>query len=111
MKQIGVCEVNSHLVCHNCLVECHECGDYLCRDCGIEVCFECGEWVCHQCSKQCHICENKCPTKAIKLNPWPVSKHKDCIKCLCCIEICPQKAVHLAEKWPINFLKIITNVR
>jgi hypothetical protein len=95
MKQIGVCEVNSHLVCHNCLVECHECGTHLCRDCGIEVCFECGEWVCHQCSKQCHICGERYCTR--HLQGCLICREHFCLQCAETCEVCgkPVGKIHL----------------
>ncbi len=59
MTVVGMCELKSHPVCQECLVECHECKTSICRACGIEKCAECGAWVCPQCSERCHLC-GKC---------------------------------------------------
>ena len=95
MKQIGICEVKSHPVCHNCLVQCHECGKYVCRDCGVDVCFECGEWVCHACSKRCHICGERYCTR--HLLGCLVCREHFCRQCSELCEICgkPVGKIHL----------------
>lgn len=54
--------------------------------------------------RQCHICEEKCPVKAIKIN-LKKCDNKKCIKCLCCIELCPNSAVYLEEHWTKKILK------
>ena len=95
MKQIGVCEISSHPVCHNCLVECHVCGTRICRNCGIDVCFECGEWVCQQCSEQCHICgERYC---AQHLLGCSLCREHFCRQCSESCEVCgkPVEKTHL----------------
>jgi ferredoxin len=51
----------------------------------------------HKLCIKCHNCEKNCPTKAIKLDPYPICTHKKCIKCFCCIEVCPTKAVNLKD--------------
>jgi len=43
------------------------------------------------------ICAQHCPVKAIILNPYPVIDKKKCIRCFCCIEICPENALGLKE--------------
>ena len=85
MKTAGICEVKSHPVCQDCLVQCHECGTYVCRDCGIEQCAECGEWVCHQCSEPCHVCEKRVCTKHII----------GCVECQ--KDFCPHCATYCEE--------------
>lgn len=95
MKRIGICEIKAHPVCHNCLVECHECGRQVCRDCGVDVCFECGEWVCQQCSKPCHICgERYC---ARHLLGCQICREHFCTQCSEFCEICgkPVGKIHL----------------
>ena len=37
------------------------------------------------------------PAKAIKLNPFPVIDKKKCIRCFCCMEICPTDALYLGK--------------
>jgi uncharacterized protein (DUF362 family) len=52
--------------------------------------------------KRCHLCEKKCPVKAITLKTtdgYPNCNWKKCIQCLCCIEVCPSRAVHLHDHW------------
>jgi len=61
----------------------------------------------HKNCTKCHLCEKKCPVKAIALSPWPECNHKKCIKCLCCIEVCPSSAVSLEEHWTKEFVKKI----
>ena len=46
---------------------------------------------------KCGLCAKKCPTKAIKLNPYPEINKKKCIRCFCCMEVCPQDALSLEE--------------
>lgn len=59
-----------------------------------------------KCTK-CLLCEEKCPVKAIKINPVQTCNHKKCIHCLCCIEVCPNNAINLEEHWTKKFLKKI----
>jgi len=57
--------------------------------------------------KRCHLCETKCPVKAITLNTddgFPKCNWKKCIRCLCCIEVCPHKSVYLKEHWTKELL-------
>ena len=57
--------------------------------------------------KRCHLCETKCPVKAITLNTddgFPKCNWKKCIRCLCCIEVCPHKSVYLKEHWTKKLL-------
>jgi len=57
--------------------------------------------------KRCHLCEKKCPVKAITLNTkdgFPKCNWKKCIRCLCCIEVCPHKSVYLKEHWTKELL-------
>ena len=35
------------------------------------------------------------PTKAISMPPYPTIDKKKCIRCFCCMEICPQHALSL----------------
>lgn len=46
---------------------------------------------------KCCLCAKKCPTKAIKLNPYPEINGRRCIRCFCCMEICPKDALSLKE--------------
>lgn len=95
LKQIGVCELTAHPVCHNCLVECHVCGAQICKNCGITVCFECGEWVCEACSEQCHLCgERSC---AQHLLGCVSCREHFCPQCAESCEVCgkPAEKTHL----------------
>lgn len=47
--------------------------------------------------KKCNICKNQCPVSAIKLSPYPIVDHNKCIRCFCCLEVCPHKAVIVKE--------------
>lgn len=63
--------------------------------------------------KKCHLCETKCPAKAISLKTgdgYPFCNWNKCISCLCCIEVCPNSAVILKEHWVRKLLKIIAKV-
>ncbi|MCK5099108.1 MAG: 4Fe-4S binding protein, partial [Desulfobacteraceae bacterium] len=51
---------------------------------------------------QCGICVNICPVKPKALffkdddkSVSPIYNYDDCIKCLCCQEICPESAIEL----------------
>lgn len=46
---------------------------------------------------KCGTCAKHCPTKSIKLCPYPTINKKTCIRCFCCIEICPQDALGLGK--------------
>ena len=57
--------------------------------------------------KRCHLCEKKCPVQAISLatdDGYPVCNWSKCIRCLCCIEVCPHKSVYLREHWTKELL-------
>lgn len=43
------------------------------------------------------LCEKHCPRKAIKLSPYPVINKERCIRCFCCIEICPNNALMIRK--------------
>ncbi len=58
---------------------------------------------------QCHLCERKCPVKAIKLAPYPCWNNKKCIRCLCCIEVCPKDAISLEKSLPRKIFDYIIN--
>lgn len=45
----------------------------------------------------CHTCERHCPTKAMKLKPYPEIDKKKCIRCFCCVEVCPKHALDLHD--------------
>lgn len=60
--------------------------------------------------KKCHLCEQKCPVKVISLNTkdgFPECEHKNCIHCLCCIEVCPHKAIFLKQHWTKELMTTI----
>lgn len=57
--------------------------------------------------KLCGLCEKKCPVNAIKISNMPKCRHTDCIKCLCCVEICPSGAVYLKDADIILLLRKI----
>lgn len=46
---------------------------------------------------KCGTCAKHCPTKSIKLSPFPTINRKTCIRCFCCIEICPHDAMKLGK--------------
>ena len=85
MKEIGICDVNAHPVCRDCLAECHVCGSHVCRDCGLEQCADCHEGVCHQCSEQCHLCGKRYCTEHLL-------ECRECRKHVCrqCTEQCAE---------------------
>jgi uncharacterized protein (DUF362 family)/Pyruvate/2-oxoacid:ferredoxin oxidoreductase delta subunit len=46
----------------------------------------------------CGLCVNSCPVDAIYINKQPVRvDYKKCILCLCCYELCPEKAMDLRK--------------
>ncbi|MDO4869073.1 MAG: DUF362 domain-containing protein [Bacillota bacterium] len=51
----------------------------------------------------CGICVDSCPLdpKAIRLGPdrKPVYDHRSCIKCYCCQEMCPEKAINVKKSF------------
>ncbi len=56
----------------------------------------------------CHKCEKKCPMHAIKITKdSSLCSHKKCILCMCCIEICPHKAVYLRQPKITSFVNYI----
>lgn len=42
--------------------------------------------------KQCKICVEGCPTKAMQMEEFPEINGDKCIRCLCCQEVCPESA-------------------
>lgn len=64
------------------------CDDDLCQACG-----ECGEF---------------CPVRAISFDQERLNFNYDrCIRCYCCIEVCPYGALHVAEPLPGRMLRRI----
>lgn len=47
---------------------------------------------------KCGTCAKKCPTKAIKLDPYPEIDKRKCIRCFCCMEVCPVHALSLGKE-------------
>lgn len=50
---------NGHLVCPDCLLECHDCGTLLCGLCSFDTCSNCNEFLCSHCVTICSFCEQK----------------------------------------------------
>ena len=59
--------------------------------------------------RKCGICVEKCPVKALRLDPYAKCIHKMCIKCLCCTEVCPYDAIHLHDSVVKKFIKKIVS--
>jgi uncharacterized protein (DUF362 family)/NAD-dependent dihydropyrimidine dehydrogenase PreA subunit len=57
------------------------------------------------CCSKCQQCGKNCPTNAISFSPYPICDKKKCIRCLCCIEVCPNEAVYLNDHWAKSSLK------
>ena len=55
--------------------------------------------------KRCRICEQVCPVKAIKLDPYPKFDREKCVLCYCCHENCPYNAIRLTKSGVIAFVK------
>lgn len=52
----------------------------------------------HDICKSCGICVSNCPPKALKMvGNKPVVDLKTCIRCFCCQELCPHKAVSIKK--------------
>ena len=49
-----------------------------------------------KCTK-CKICEENCPTQAIKVTDGPNFDHDKCIRCYVCHELCPDKGIRLKK--------------
>ncbi|WP_253666489.1 4Fe-4S binding protein [Thermoanaerobacterium thermosaccharolyticum] len=48
--------------------------------------------------KSCGICVSNCPPKALKMiDKKPTVDLKTCIRCFCCQELCPHKAVSIKK--------------
>lgn len=48
----------------------------------------------------CRVCELNCPVSAISVkNGHPIFDYKVCITCLCCHELCPQRAITLERSF------------
>ncbi len=54
--------------------------------------------------KKCRVCEQVCPVKAIRLEPYPRFDREKCVLCYCCHENCPYNAIKLSYSSLINFL-------
>jgi ferredoxin len=46
---------------------------------------------------RCKICEETCPTSAIKVNDAPNFDYEKCIRCYCCYELCPENGIKLKK--------------
>jgi hypothetical protein len=61
---------SGHLICDNCIEQCHTCQEIVCRRCGVEQCPVCGEGNCTRCGHTCWACGgracaehiSRCPT-------------------------------------------------
>lgn len=53
----------------------------------------------HKRCLKCHLCEKKCPVKALSLKPFPECDYRKCIRCLCCLEVCINGAISLQDHW------------
>ncbi|MCL0059948.1 DUF362 domain-containing protein [Dehalococcoidia bacterium] len=52
----------------------------------------------------CGVCTNSCPVDAIYIEERPVRvDYKKCILCLCCYELCPEKAMDLRKSLLARF--------
>lgn len=49
---------------------------------------------------QCHLCENICPNKSIKLKPgeFPIWNKEKCCYCRLCKKVCPKQAIKIKEE-------------
>lgn len=61
---------NGHLICDNCIQQCHTCQEIVCSRCGLEACPVCGDSNCARCGQTCWACggractehSSRCPT-------------------------------------------------
>lgn len=51
--------------------------------------------------RKCGICVRSCPVKAItwQADGYPLINEKECIRCMCCHELCPHHAVYIRRSW------------
>lgn len=56
---------------------------------------------------KCGLCVKACPVTALRLDegPWPALNPAVCIGCCCCHEICPERAVDMAQSFLLNLRK------
>ncbi len=55
----------------------------------------------------CRTCERDCPVHAIKMaDGKPVYDYNACIRCYCCQELCPNRAVGLKRPWFVRALVV-----
>jgi uncharacterized protein (DUF362 family)/NAD-dependent dihydropyrimidine dehydrogenase PreA subunit len=60
----------------------------------------------HQLCRLCGECWQYCPAKAIMLSEDQIDFDYDaCIRCYCCIEICPHGALRATETWPGKIMR------
>jgi ferredoxin len=53
----------------------------------------------------CRACERDCPVHAITMEGGrPVYDYNSCIRCYCCQEMCPNRAVGLKRPWFVRAL-------
>lgn len=61
--------------------------------------------------RHCGACWTICPAKAISENSRPLSFNYDrCIRCCCCIEVCPHGALHTVDPLPGRLIRRIVNL-
>ena len=55
---------------------------------------------------KCGICVNSCPLekKALVMKEYPKYDYKSCIRCYCCQEMCPQKAIEVKTPWLVKMV-------
>ena len=53
----------------------------------------------------CGFCAKSCPVGAIAMTPKAWIRERDCIECLCCMEMCPHDAVVEDAPWAARSLK------
>jgi uncharacterized protein (DUF362 family)/ferredoxin len=50
--------------------------------------------------RRCGVCIRNCPAKVLSLGTWvPQVDLKNCIRCYCCQELCPEQAVSIYRPW------------
>ncbi len=55
--------------------------------------------------KSCDQCSNICPPKAlIRTEKGLVFDYKQCIRCFCCLEVCPEGAIMIKLGWGLRLM-------
>lgn len=58
----------------------------------------------HDLCKLCSVCVNACPPQVMKITDRLTIDYKECIRCYCCHEMCPEGAIDIKKGWGLRLL-------